>query len=109
MAHSPDAVWREHRYPISTVPGSRQAGWNLQRSRRVRFRSDPIIDRVAEALFAAPGIAPSSALRHVPTGTESAPVHHRPDGKDGHRSGGDRGEREPESHRPLLSASRHPK
>ena len=35
------------------VPRCRLAGWNLRRLRQVRFQADPIIHRVAEALFAA--------------------------------------------------------
>jgi hypothetical protein len=45
-----------------------------------------------------PSSAQSFALRRVPAGIEFAPVHHQPDGKDGHRSGGDRVARETESH-----------
>jgi hypothetical protein len=48
-----------------------------------------------------PSTAPSFAQRHVPAGTESAPVHRRPHGK--------RAVRETESDSPLLSVSRHPK
>jgi hypothetical protein len=36
-----------------SLPRSRPAGWNLRRSRRVRFQANPIVHRVAETLFAA--------------------------------------------------------
>lgn len=43
-----------------------------------------------------PGTAPSFAQRHAPEGTESAPVHRRPDDKDGRKSGEGRAVRESE-------------
>ncbi len=49
-----------------------------------------------------PSTAPSFVQRHVPIGTESAPVHHRPDGKDGHTSAGGHAARETGSHSPLF-------
>src|ERR1700688_2970594 len=56
-----------------------------------------------------PNTAPSFAQIRVPTGTESAPVHRRPDGKVGRKFAEGRAVRETESHSPLLSPSRHPK
>jgi len=50
-----------------------------------------------------PGTAPSFAQRHAQEGTESAPTHHRADGKDGHKSEEGRVARETGYHKPSLS------
>ena len=87
--------------------GQQRAGSTEISARQVPARSDHS-PRCGNAVCN-PGIALSFARRHIPAGTESAPVHRQPDGRGERRSCEGRAVRETESDSPLLSVSRHPK